>query len=282
MRPLRHGWRGRSGGGGVSVGRLVGPLPEGHDWLLTTGIVAAAVVFSFGSAMLISSLLSYAESGWVESFIVGDDWLNARPVVFLLAVALVVAPVIEEVLFRGVVLHRFAVKWGLGPAIVVSSLLFGILHVNFVGVGVLGVVMALLYVRTQTLIVPIACHVLNNAVAVSLVILAMLTNAAGEEQAALASAQAREVIIVGVGPVAAVGPRARLLRLHKLAEGRSPPSLLHRRVVESPRPLIVVGRVEVQADHRVVDLHLVHLAVMPAEDLSDPLPLLRCAGQFLP
>ena len=185
-------WRRR-----VSLRRLVGSLPEGHDWLLTTGIVAAAVVFSFGSAMLISSLLSYVESGWAESFVGGDDWLNERPVVFLLAVALVVAPVIEEVLFRGVMLHRLAVKWGLGPAIVVSSVLFGLLHVNFVGVGVLGVVMALLYVRTQTLIVPIACHVLNNAVAVSLVILAMLTNAPGEEQAALTSAQAREGIIVG-------------------------------------------------------------------------------------
>ena len=181
----------------VSFWRLLGSLPEGYDWLLTAGILAAAVIFSFGSAMLISTLLSYVGPGWVESFVGADGWLNEGPLVFLLAIVLVVAPVIEEVLFRGVILHRLAVKWGLGPAIVVSSAVFGLLHVNFVGVGVLGIVMALLYVRTRTLIVPIACHVLNNAVAVSLVILAMLTNAPGEGQAGLTSAQAREGFIVG-------------------------------------------------------------------------------------
>ena len=182
----------------VSFWRLLGSLPEGYDWLLTAGILAAAVIFSFGSAMLISALLSYVGPGWVESFVGADGWLNEGPLVFLLAIVLVVAPVIEEVLFRGVILHRLAVKWGLGPAIVVSSAVFGLLHVNFVGVGVLGIVMALLYVRTRTLIVPIACHVLNNAVAVSLVILAMLTNAPGGEQAGLTSAQARDGIVVGL------------------------------------------------------------------------------------
>ncbi len=182
----------------VSIWRLLGSRPEGYDWLLTAGILAAAVIFSFGSAMLISALLSYVGPGWTESFVGADGWLNEGPAVFLLVIVLVVAPVIEEVLFRGLMLHRIAVKWGLGPAIVVSSAVFGLLHVNFVGVGVLGIVMALLYVRTRTLIVPIACHVLNNAVAVSLVILAMLTNAPGGEQAGLTSAQAREGIVVGL------------------------------------------------------------------------------------
>ena len=182
----------------VSIWRLLGSRPEGYDWLLTAGILAAAVIFSFGSAMLISALLSYVGPGWPESFVGADGWLNEGPAVFLLVIVLVVAPVIEEVLFRGVMLHRIAVKWGLGPAIVVSSAVFGLLHVNFVGVGVLGIVMALLYVRTRTLIVPIACHVLNNAVAVSLVILAMLTNVPGGEQAGLTSAQAREGTVVGL------------------------------------------------------------------------------------
>lgn len=181
----------------VSISRLLGSLPEGHDWLLTAGVLAAAVIFSFGSAMLVSALLSYVGPGWAEDFVGADDWLNEGPVVFLLVVVLVVAPVIEEVLFRGVVLHRLAVKWGLAPAVVVSSVVFGLLHVNFVGVGVLGIVLALLYVRTRTLIVPIAGHVLNNGIAVSLVILAMLTSSSGESQAALTSEQVREGVIVG-------------------------------------------------------------------------------------
>ena len=181
----------------VSFGRLLGSPPDGHDWPLTIGVLTAAILFSFGSALVISALLSYVGSGWAEGFTGAGDWLDDVPVVFLLAIVLVVAPVTEEVLFRGFMLHRLAVKWGLKPAIVVSSVAFGLLHINFVGVGVLGVVMALLYVRTRTLIVPIVCHVLNNGVAVSLVILAMLTSTSGAPQAAPASEQVREGIIVG-------------------------------------------------------------------------------------
>ena len=69
--------------------------------------------------------------------------------------------------------HRWANKWGVKRAIIFSSLLFGVLHVEgtlegTLGAFVFGVVMAILYLRTRTLLIPIACHMLNNAVAVAI------------------------------------------------------------------------------------------------------------------
>ena len=80
----------------------------------------------------------------------------------------VVAPITEEFIFRGVLLHRWGVKWGIRPAIVMTSILFGMLHSNLVGLFVFGVVMALLYLSTRSLLVPMVAHALNNAIASSI------------------------------------------------------------------------------------------------------------------
>jgi membrane protease YdiL (CAAX protease family) len=44
-----------------------------------------------------------------------------------------------------------------------TSLAFGILHFDLVGAAIFGYVMAVLYIKTGTLAIPIACHILNNA-----------------------------------------------------------------------------------------------------------------------
>jgi hypothetical protein len=79
-------------------------------------------------------------------------------------IALVLMPsFIEEVVFRGVLLERFAVKWRLAVAIVVAAVAFGILHADPVGAGTFGVVTALLYLRTGSLWPGILIHAANNA-----------------------------------------------------------------------------------------------------------------------
>ena len=50
-------------------------------------------------------------------------------------------------------------------AVVASSVAFGILHANPVGIGIVGLVAALLYLRSGTLIVPIVFHGANNLIA---------------------------------------------------------------------------------------------------------------------
>ncbi|NJL21927.1 MAG: CPBP family intramembrane metalloprotease, partial [Leptolyngbyaceae cyanobacterium SM1_3_5] len=77
----------------------------------------------------------------------------------------VVAPITEEFLFRGIILQRWAIKWGVRPALIASSIVFGVLHANFVGLSIFGLVMGLLYLKTRSLVVPIACHAFNNAIA---------------------------------------------------------------------------------------------------------------------
>ena len=65
--------------------------------------------------------------------------------------------------FRGFLLQRFAAKWGTSIAIIVVAILFALLHVDFLGAIVFSVVLSIVYIRTNSLLMPIAIHMLNNA-----------------------------------------------------------------------------------------------------------------------
>ena len=82
----------------------------------------------------------------------------------LMIVLVVVAPITEEFIFRGVFLHRWAVKWGAFWSIILSSLLFGAIHADifWFGRAVGSIFIALFYIKTRTLLVPIILHALNN------------------------------------------------------------------------------------------------------------------------
>lgn len=88
----------------------------------------------------------------------------------VLSMALV-APLVEEMMFRGAIqgylMRRCSNPW---TAIVVSALVFGVIHMNPVQVvyaTLLGLVLGWIYYRTRSLLPVIAGHVLNNSVAVA-------------------------------------------------------------------------------------------------------------------
>jgi len=74
-----------------------------------------------------------------------------------------IAPIIGEFVFHGFLLQRFAAKWGTSIAMVVVALLFAMLHVDFLGAALFSIVLSIVYIRTKSLLMPIAIHMLNNA-----------------------------------------------------------------------------------------------------------------------
>lgn len=79
--------------------------------------------------------------------------------------ACLIAPVLEEMLFRGIILRSFLNQYSRWRAILGSSLLFGLAHMNvyqFVSAGIIGVVCAWLYDRTRSLWPGIFLHMSSN------------------------------------------------------------------------------------------------------------------------
>ncbi len=88
--------------------------------------------------------------------------------------SVVIAPLAEEVLFRGVVFAGLRDRWGQLAGILVSSGLFALVHLSayqFVPVFILGMLLAVLASSTRSIWPSILCHALFNASGVAMLYL---------------------------------------------------------------------------------------------------------------
>ena len=75
------------------------------------------------------------------------------------------APVVEELLFRGVIFGIVKRRNGVGSAVIASAIPFTILHgspVQYPGIMIIAIILALLYHRTGLLAVSITSHAVFN------------------------------------------------------------------------------------------------------------------------
>ncbi len=92
--------------------------------------------------------------------------MSARWILFLLAV---VVPIGEEVFFRGLVYGGLRLKWGVVVGVLASALFFAAVHVQVVHalpIFALGLLLAVLYERTGSLLPGMVAHGINNVIAV--------------------------------------------------------------------------------------------------------------------
>lgn len=103
------------------------------------------------------------------------------PEVAVLAIsALLLAPLGEELLFRGQLFRRVAARAGLPAAYATTALLFATIHLNFHGFVVyawLGLVFARVYAVTGRLGAAVAVHLGNNAITLAALLSAPATGA---------------------------------------------------------------------------------------------------------
>jgi membrane protease YdiL (CAAX protease family) len=157
----------------VDFGRIRGVLPERRVVVKSITTIIPLLLFSYGTVWIIYYPLSVLAPELVESLLLGDDIIAqsadgtlALGPNALSAVALIlVAPITEEVFFRGYLLHRWAVAWGVRSSVVATTVVFASLHADPLGALLFGFAMAVIYLRTRSLVLVIACHVLNNLLA---------------------------------------------------------------------------------------------------------------------
>ena len=75
------------------------------------------------------------------------------------------APVVEELIFRGVIMHGLMRNYSKFTAVFVSALMFALFHLNpwqFPATFILGIVLGILMVRTRNIYLCILGHAINN------------------------------------------------------------------------------------------------------------------------
>lgn len=89
--------------------------------------------------------------------------------VYSLVLVCIIAPVCEEIIFRGIILEGLLQRYHAPSAIVISSLLFGSIHLNlwqFVAASAGGMLSGWVYYKTRSVLPCIWLHAINNLMSV--------------------------------------------------------------------------------------------------------------------
>lgn len=167
----------RCGGWGNAFGWC---RPRWKDFPVAGLGFLAALGIRFGIALVLGLLTQGAATRESDNLRVGH--VTPWGVVLLVVIAVVIAPLTEELMFRGLLLRTFMRRWGFWPAAIASSAIFGLFHTYEVdtvlgavtlalAVGSMGLVNCYLVRLTNRLLPGVYVHAASNALAVLVAVL---------------------------------------------------------------------------------------------------------------
>lgn len=101
-----------------------------------------------------------------------DLFKSRESILMLMAIGIAVAPLVEETIFRGFLYPVLARSWGIGAGVIVTGVLFGLMHAVQLWGGwgqigllmVVGVVFTYVRARTGTVLAPYLLHLGYNTI----------------------------------------------------------------------------------------------------------------------
>lgn len=118
---------------------------------------------------VVFSAIPFPESWWEAYYqaTVSMDEMNALTVV----AAVLIGPLTEEILFRGLVFTRVSRGFGVTVGILASAIVFGVLHGTMIWglyTFLFGLILAFVFVRSRSIVFPILLHLSFNLAGVLL------------------------------------------------------------------------------------------------------------------
>lgn len=147
--------------------RLVGEGIGGYGVL----VVVLAVMSLSGHSGPLTGCLAMLQTG--ERLAMNMQTLPAKVILFVLIC--IIAPVVEELIFRGFVYAGLRRRMTFMGAVLASAIIFALMHTNpqgLVPITLIGIVLATLYERNRSIVPSVICHALNNTLVFFLMLLA--------------------------------------------------------------------------------------------------------------
>ncbi|SEG31834.1 CAAX protease self-immunity [Eubacterium ruminantium] len=136
------------------------------DLLISLGIMAAA---GFSFQLFVDGILAVIRTAFPNLLQDYDSMINSfigdNKSVILILTVIIITPAAEELIFRGVTLHFCRKVMPETAAILVSAALFGLYHGNIIQLiyaFVAGAILALLRIKTGSIIAPMIMHMIIN------------------------------------------------------------------------------------------------------------------------
>ena len=129
-------------------------------------LVVTVMDFAFNRGLnpLMLYQLSFIFPQYVEDIINQKRFSTPLEMVLFIFSVIVLAPLLEEFLCRGIMLQKWGIKWGIKVGVITSSLFFALLHFRYdiITLFLLGVILAILYFKTHNLVSSVLCHCFYN------------------------------------------------------------------------------------------------------------------------
>ena len=154
------------------------------------------ILFAFIFVAIISNLDIFLNFVYPENMPAPDllpEVMEPSSLLFDIVSSIMIAPVLEELVFRGVLFNRLKIRIGIIPAMLLSSGIFAIGHEfgGIISAFVFGICMCIIYLKTDNILMTMSIHFLNNLVAVFI-------DASGLEQHLLQLPLAPIVLVLSV------------------------------------------------------------------------------------
>ncbi|HEY7268686.1 MAG TPA: CPBP family intramembrane glutamic endopeptidase [Dehalococcoidia bacterium] len=148
---------------------------EGYPWGYHAGMIAVGLIMAYACLFIYLGIISALGLHFLEpSKQIPDNYLENNVVTLILGVGVVaVAPVCEELFFRGFIFGALRRLWGFAIGAIVSGFVFSTAHaqpgliIPFAGIGF---VFAFLYDRSRSIFVSMSVHACFNFISFSLLV----------------------------------------------------------------------------------------------------------------
>ena len=160
-------------------------------------VVFTQIVISFGTTLLILGIICLININTANSLNnAGEDVFTNTIASFILTV--ISAPILEELFFRVVLFKRISKFFNVYIGMILSSLLFGVLHMELaiVGAVIFGFANCILYLKYRNILIPMTVHFLNNFL-VSIPTFLSSDSAASSDVELLSQSDASAYLILG-------------------------------------------------------------------------------------
>ena len=139
------------------------PLKLFRSGRINSPLILSGIILIFISGIVIEPVINMFPDKYMDML---NDTIGTNGWSILMTV--IMAPVMEETLFRGIIQSSVSQRYGAITGIVLSSLIFGAFHIipqQAVNAFVVGLILGYIYYRSGSLSTVIFIHAANNAIA---------------------------------------------------------------------------------------------------------------------
>lgn len=135
-----------------------------------SGVIVTQICLSMGVSSLLIGIVYFTIPNILNKLLAQSPVAEASTYSGLfvsMLVTVICAPIMEELFFRAIIFKRISRKFNIYIGMIISSLIFGLLHIELaiVGAFVFGIACCILYIKYRNILIPMTVHFFNNLIA---------------------------------------------------------------------------------------------------------------------